>query len=69
MLILFTQYAASYPDEVLCLVAIDALPRSEMSSAAFFKTHASRIDASLKFHNKPSRNFDIDLTFEKAFEL
>jgi hypothetical protein len=40
-----------------------------MSSAAFFKTHASRIDASLKFHNKPSRNFDIDLTFEKAFEL
>jgi len=67
--ILGTLYAASYPEEVLFLVAIDALPRIETSPNKFFKLHASRIDSSLKFHNMPPRTFDTVLTFEKALEV
>ena len=63
------QYAASYPEEVLCFVAIDALPPIETSRENFFKIQRSRIDASLEFHNKPARTFNINLTFEKAVEL
>jgi hypothetical protein len=63
------QYAAAYPEEVVCLVAIDAVPRPEASSDKIFKTYGHRIDSSLKFHHIPARNFEIDLTFEKALEV
>ncbi|CAF0998285.1 unnamed protein product [Adineta steineri] len=62
-------YTATYPDEVSSLVAIDALPRFESSPENYFQIHASRIEKSLAFHNKPARKFETDLTFETALEL
>ncbi len=63
------QYAACYPEEVVCLVALDALPRPETTSDKLFKVYAARIDSSLKFHHTPARTFETELTFEKALEL
>ncbi|CAF4336975.1 unnamed protein product, partial [Adineta steineri] len=54
---------------VSSLVAIDALPRFESSPENYFQIHASRIEKSLAFHNKPARKFETDLTFETALEL
>ncbi|UJR15471.1 hypothetical protein I4U23_002414 [Adineta vaga] len=62
-------YAASYSEEVSCLVAIDALPRSETSSENLFEIYGARIDKSLEFHKRPIRIFNTDLTLEKALEL
>ncbi|CAF4108545.1 unnamed protein product [Adineta steineri] len=62
-------YASTYPDEVICDVAIDAVPRSECSSENYSQIYASRIDDSLAFHSKPARTFEADLTFDKALEL
>ena len=63
------QYAAAYPEEVVCLVTIDAVPRAEAAPDKVFKIFAHRIDSSLKFHHTPPRTFEIDLTFEKALEV
>ncbi|CAF1081492.1 unnamed protein product [Adineta ricciae] len=62
-------YAANYPNEVSCIVAIDALPRPEPSSENLYEIYGARLDMSLEFHQKPSRNFETDLTFEKVLEL
>ncbi|CAF1069526.1 unnamed protein product [Adineta steineri] len=62
-------YASTYPDEVICDVAIDAVPRSECSSENYSQIYASRIDDSIAFHSKPARTFEADLTFDKALEL
>jgi hypothetical protein len=54
---------------VLCIVAIDALPRAEITPDKLFEVHGSRIDTNLQFYNKPNRTFNTDLTFESAFSL
>ncbi|CAF4589024.1 unnamed protein product [Rotaria sp. Silwood1] len=66
--ILGMTYAASYPDNVLCLVAIDALVRAHVSSDLFWKTVGSRIDDALKYLNDSSRTYTEEFTFEKALE-
>jgi hypothetical protein len=53
----------------VCFVAIDALPGTEISPESFWKAHGTRIDASLQFHNRTSRSFNVELTFENAFGL
>lgn len=52
-----------------CIVAIDSLIRSDTSPEKFFEVYGTRTDAQLQFYNKPSRNFEINLTFEKALSL
>ena len=63
------QYAASYPSDVLCLVALDALPSAEVSSNGFWDVRGSRIDASLDFHHRSSITPEKDVEFDKALEL
>ena len=63
------QYAASYPDDVLCVVAMDALPKPEASSDNYYSLLGSRIDAHSKFFNTPPRNRNVKLTMETAIEL
>ena len=52
-----------------CVVAIDAMMLSDVSIEKLYEVHGTRIDAQLQFYNKPNRNFEIDLTFEKALSL
>ncbi|CAF3911123.1 unnamed protein product [Adineta steineri] len=63
------RYAASYRDEVICAVSIDAIPRSECSPENYFEIYGSLIDDSIAFHSTPARKFETDLTFDKALEL
>jgi len=53
---------------VLCLVAIDALPRGEASSDQFFQVLCSRIDNRIAFHNTPSNAGNRDVTIAQAIE-
>ncbi|CAF2523118.1 unnamed protein product [Rotaria sp. Silwood2] len=66
--ILGMTYAATYPDDVLCLVAIDALVRAHVSPDLFWKTVGSRIDDTLKYLSDTSKIYTDELTFEKALE-
>ncbi|CAF0933119.1 unnamed protein product [Rotaria sordida] len=61
-------YAASYPDDIVCLVAIDALVRPHVSSDLFWTTIGSRIDNSLQYLSRKSKIYTDELTFEKAVE-
>ncbi|CAF1045606.1 unnamed protein product [Rotaria sordida] len=62
-------YTASYPEEVLCLVCLDSLPRGETSLEDYFKIQGSRIDASLKYHKRPPRSHKPHLTSEIILQL
>ena len=65
----YFKYAASYPNEIACLIAIDAIPQINKPKENFFRIQGDRVDNSLQYHQKPPRNFEVDLTFEKAYEL
>ncbi|CAF4193633.1 unnamed protein product [Rotaria sp. Silwood2] len=67
--ILGMSYAASYPEEVLCLVCIDSFPRIEASMENYCKIQGARIDNSLKHHKKPPRSHDTHLTSQAVLEL
>ncbi|CAF0801055.1 unnamed protein product [Rotaria sp. Silwood1] len=67
--ILGMTYAANYPEEVLCLICLDSLPRTETLMEDYFKIQASRIDASLRYHKRPPRSHDPHLTSETVLEL
>jgi hypothetical protein len=54
---------------VLCIVAIDSLPRPLTPADNFFNVHRSHIDAFLEFYNTPSKSFGGDLTIEKVIDL
>jgi hypothetical protein len=45
------------------------MPRTETSTQKFFKVQGTRIDDSLQFYDKPDRNFESELTFEKVLAL
>lgn len=69
-LILFLfQYAACFSDEVSCVVAIDALPRVEVSPEQFWKVHGERIDEQIEFQTSQPRKYENRLTLEKAIDL
>ncbi|CAF1619901.1 unnamed protein product [Rotaria magnacalcarata] len=57
-------YAACYPEEVECIVAMNTIPSSETSPEDIFKHYRSRIDASLQYHTKPIRTLHHDLSYE-----
>ncbi|CAF3535952.1 unnamed protein product [Rotaria socialis] len=62
-------YAACYPEEVECVVAMDSIPWSETPTEDVFKAYRTRIDASLQFHTKPPRPVDYDITTEGFIQL
>jgi hypothetical protein len=66
---LIVKYAAAYPEEISCLVALDALIGSEKSSKSLWRTAASRIDRNLLYYSKPPKAHKSELTLEKAMEL
>ncbi|CAF3625067.1 unnamed protein product [Rotaria socialis] len=62
-------YAAAYPEEVSCLVALDAIIGVERSSKTFWKNAAARIDKNIEYHVKVPKSYQNELTYEKAIEL
>ncbi|CAM4923804.1 unnamed protein product [Rotaria socialis] len=62
-------YAACYPEEVECIVAMDNVPSSETPPEDIFKCYRSRIDASLQYHTKPVRTLHHDLSYEALQQL
>ncbi len=65
----FLQYAASYPEDVLCLVAIDALIREQIAAELFWKSIGSRIDKKLEDLSSAQKTYKDELTLEKAIEV
>ena len=63
------QYAAAYPEEISCLVALDAILSGERSSKPIWKTIAHRIDGNLEFYKRPVKIRKEELTYEKAMDL
>lgn len=64
------QYAAFFPEEVLCFIAIDALPRAEVPAEFYWKVHGSRVDARIQYQSEiEPKIFEKELTMEKILEL
>ncbi|CAF1466097.1 unnamed protein product [Rotaria magnacalcarata] len=59
-------YATCYQDEVLCVVAIDAMVRAEVTTESFWTTVGHRIDYNLNFLNTIPSTYTDELTLEKA---
>ncbi|CAF0801073.1 unnamed protein product [Rotaria sp. Silwood1] len=62
-------YAASYPEEISCLVAFDSIIGGEFASNPLWKNTATRIDKSIAYYNQPPKSYQTELTYEKAIEL
>lgn len=67
--ILIRQYAAAYPEEISCLVALDSIIANERTTKPFWQHAATRIERTLQYYSKTPKIHKGDLTYEKAIEL
>lgn len=51
------------------MVAIDSLLRAHVSLDAFWQTIGTRLDTNLNHLRNLSKNYQVDLTMETAYEL
>lgn len=63
------QYAAAYPEEVSCLVALDAIIGAPDAAKSYWKNVGQRIDSDLKYYSQPIKEHKSELTYEKAIDL
>ncbi|CAF4452760.1 unnamed protein product [Rotaria sp. Silwood2] len=62
-------YAAAYPEEISCLVALDSIIGGEFSSNPLWKNTATRINRNIEYHSQLPKSYQNELTYEKAIEL